>query len=578
MISLGFSLVFSLFVSNAFSQVVTDPLAYYKNRNNAIELARGGQWQQVIPIAENLTHQYQKDGDLFYVLGLAYYETGHYEKAITALTHTLELGGTVLHGIPSGSAPSNDMMIKIAKAYALEGDKTNAVIWLQKGFKARYDEKPFLKGDPAFRSFNEDADFRQLFGYSDRTDLKREEAWHCDIDYFMKRVLELHYGPEDQESESQFQNLIAAVKGHIDAISDEQIVVELMKAVGNFGNGHNLIIPTSPKTGALKRLPVQFYQFNDGVYIVNAEEDHLQWVGYKLESIEGTPVELAIQKTNAVNARDNDMQTLWLGPYYLGLPDVLESLGLVKTAKQVTLTIRDPKGISREVKMSPMDWSFTGFPKLPPLSGKTPPLFLSKVNDPYWHTFLQDGKVVYIQFNAVTNKDSQSFADFNTELRDQITQSSSQDLILDLRHNHGGDGSLLPPLLKTLQRFKVMNPQGKVFVVMGRETFSAGHNLLTEITASMDPILVGEPSGSKPNHIGEAGWFQLPYSGLMGLVSTQFHQESKPEDTRNWIAPHIPVSLSSADYFRGDDRALQTIMEVIGDSGDPLNNVISKQD
>ena len=153
----------------------------------------------------------------------------------------------------------------------------------------------------------------------------------------------------------------------------------------------------------------------------------------------------------------------------------------------------------------------------------------------------------------------------NIELRGQIVQSKAHNLVLDLRHNHGGDGSLLPPILKTLESFEIMNPDGKVFVIIGRETFSAGHNLLTEITKNINPILVGEPSGSKPNHIGESGWFRLPYSGVMGLVSTQFHQDSKPED-RKWIAPHIPISLSSTDYFNGNDRALNTIMEVIKDS------------
>ena len=87
--------------------------------------------------------------------------------------------------------------------------------------------------------------------------------------------------------------------------------------------------------------------------------------------------------------------------------------------------------------------------------------------------------------------------------------------------------------------------------------------LLTDITKYTNPIIVGEPSGSKPNHIGEAGWFKLPYSGLMGLISTQFHQTSKAEDNRKWIAPHIPISLSSIDYFNGNDKALNIINEVI---------------
>ena len=118
-------------------------------------------------------------------------------------------------------------------------------------------------------------------------------------------------------------------------------------------------------------------------------------------------------------------------------------------------------------------------------------------------------------------------------------------------------------MLKTVINFEVMNPKGKIFVIMGRETFSAAQNLLTDITKYTNPIIVGEPSGSKPNHIGEAGWFKLPYSGLMGLISTQFHQTSKAEDNRKWIVPHIPVSLSSTDYFTGNDQALNIIMEVI---------------
>ena len=365
---------------------------------------------------------------------------------------------------------------------------------------------------------------------------------------------------------ASFEKLISELKLNINSISDEQIVVELMKVFGSLGNGHNLIIPTSPNKGALKNLPVQFYEFNDGLFIVDAEKGFEQWIGYQVASIENTSAEEALQKTNDVNAKDNYMQTLWLGPYYLGLPDVLKGLGIVKNANQVVLTLSDSKGVSQKVTMNPINWSFTGFPKLPQLETETQPLFLSKINDPYWYKFLEDDKLIYIQFNAVTNKENLSLKDFNIELRNQITQNGAQNLILDLRHNHGGNGSLLPPLLKTLQSFEIMNPEGKVFVIIGRETFSAGHNLLTEITKSINPILVGEPSGSKPNHIGEAGWFQLPYSGLMGLVSTQFHQDSKPEDNRKWIAPHIPISLSSTDYFNGNDRLLKSIIEVINGS------------
>ena len=560
-------LLIFLNISYAFSQTgninFENTIEYFHQRNEAVSLVKNKKWQESITILENLTKHYQNDADLFYLLGLSYYQVEQYQNAITALKKTLDFGGTILTGIPTGSAPSNDIMIKIAEAYAKDGDKSNAILWLRKGFASRFDEKPFLKDSSAFKSFNEDEDFLELFGYDTQTNITREEAWIIDISYLEKRINELHYSPYHAISKSDLSKEILNIKTNIKSLTDEEIIVELMKVVGSLGNGHNLIIPTSPRIGALKKLPVQFYQFNDGLFIIDAEEGFEKWIGYKVELLENTPIEEALQKTNAVNAMDNDMQTLWLGPYYLGLPDVLKGLGIIKNANQVTITLSDVKGKSQKVTMNPVSWNFSDFPKMPKLKDNEQPLFLSKIDDPYWYKLLPKHNTIYVQFNVVTQKKIQSLKDFNIELRHQIIQNKVQNLILDLRHNHGGNGSILPPMLKTIINFEVMNPDGNVFVLMGRETFSAAQNLLTDITKYTNPILVGEPSGSKPNHIGEAGWFKLPYSGLMGLISTQFHQTSKAEDLRKWIVPHIPVGLSSTDYFNGNDKALNIIIEVI---------------
>ena len=207
-----------------------------------------------IEILKNLTKQYQNDADLFYLLGLSYYETGQFKNAIIVLKKTLESGGTILRGIPTGSAPSNDIMIKVAKAYAEDGDKENALLWLQKGFASRYDEKPFLKGDPAFKNFNTDDEFLALFGNDNQTKITREESWTKDLSYLEKRINELHYSPNHSISKTELSKEFQNLKTKIATLNDEQIVVELMKIVGSLGNGHNLIIPTSPKKGALKIL------------------------------------------------------------------------------------------------------------------------------------------------------------------------------------------------------------------------------------------------------------------------------------------------------------------------------------
>jgi len=545
--------------------VELDPIAYFHQRSQAIGLVKEERWQDSIMILENLVEEYQNDADLFYLLGLSYYQVGQYQNAVTVLKKTLKLGGTILTNIPTGSAPSNDIMIKIAESYAKNGDKENALLWLQKGLAARYDEKPFLKGNPAFESFHEDREFLEVFGRGSQEDLSREEAWSKDLDYMEQRINELHYSPYHAISKSDLSKAFQDIKTEIVSLSDQEIIVELMKIIGRLGNGHNLIIPTSTEKGALKKLPVQFYLFNDGLFIVEAEEGFKKWIGYKVDSIENTPAKDALQKTNTVNARDNAMQTLWLGPYYLGLPDVLKGLGIIDNVNEITITLSKGGIKSQKVKMEPINWNFSDFPRISRPKGVITPLYLSKTDDPYWYEPIPESNALYVQFNVVTEKETQSLREFNIELRDHIEQNAVQYLILDLRLNHGGNGSILPPMLKTLINFEVQNPEGKIFVLMGRETFSAAQNLLTDISRYTNPILVGEPSGSKPNHIGEAGWFKLPYSGLMGLISTQFHQSSKAEDHRQWIAPHVPIGLSSKDYFSGADRAMKAIMELIID-------------
>jgi len=563
----SFILIIFLSCSCIFSQTkninIKNPIEYFNQRNEAISLGKTAKWLEAIPLLEDLTKYYQSDPDLFYLLGLSYYEVEQYQNSISALKKTLDLGGTGLSGIPTGSSPSNDIMIKIAQAYAEDGDKDNAMIWLQKGFASRYDEKPFLKGNSTFKSFNENKDYLELFGDNTQTDITREEAWARDLSYLEKRINELLYNFGRGISKADLSKEIAAIKTNLAMLSDEQIVVEIMKIFGSFGSGHNAIVPTSPSKGALKKLPVQFYQFSDGLFIVNTGEGLEHLIGYKVESINNTSVKVALQKTNAINARDNDMQTLWLGPYYLELPDVLNGLGIVNNAKEVKLTLSDKAGKAEKVTLNPLTWQFTGFPKLPKLKAENQPLYLSKINDFYWSKRLPEHNTMYVQFNLVQQKRELSFKDFNVQLRKDIKQSNSQNLILDLRFNSGGNGSITPPMLKTLIEFEINNPSGKIFVLMGRGTFSAAQNLLTEVTEYTNPILVGEPSGSNPNHIGEAGWFKLPYSGLMGIISTQFHQTSSAEDHRKWIAPHIPVSLSSTDYFTGKDKAMSSIMEVI---------------
>ena len=74
-------------------------------------------------------------------------------------------------------------------------------------------------------------------------------------------------------------------------------------------------------------------------------------------------------------------------------------------------------------------------------------------------------------------------------------------------------------------------------------------------------VFVGEPTAGAPNHFGDAKTIQLPNSKLTGGVSTRYWQDSRPRESRPWIAPDVSVQVSSKDYLSGHDPVLQAVLD-----------------
>jgi tetratricopeptide (TPR) repeat protein len=545
---------------STFSELDT-PADYYANRVKALKLVRQKNWQEAIPIIELLTNQYPDDGDTWYILGLAYFQLGQWEKSISAFERTLALG-TIITNIPTGSAPSNDIMINVAEAYAELGDESNAITWINKSLAARYDDRKNLIGNKHFKKMANSKAFKEASGDFLPKKLSRIQSWQFDLKFLVAEIKRLHVNVYQAIGKEEFAKIVASISNKIPSLSDKEIVFEFMKLVSTMGNGHNFIVPAYAKKGSFNQIPLQFYQFSDGLFIVGADKNHQKLVGSKVLAIGNTSVDAALSKTKTINARDNEMQHLWLAPYYLSLPSVLKGLNIVNDAENISLTIENSMGEQQVIKPTLKAMAFNGFPKLPALADNDA-IHNLRINEKYWYQRVPDKDSLYIQYNFVHNKSSQSFENFNRELREKMSEFHVDNIILDLRHNAGGNGSTYPPLLKTLVQFEMLRPNGKIFVLIGRNTFSAAHNLLVEINRLANAILVGEPSGSRPNALSEAGWFKLPYSGVWGIISSQFHQTSKAEDHRIWIPPHVPVSLSSKEYFSGDDPGMKAIFKII---------------
>jgi tetratricopeptide (TPR) repeat protein len=78
----------------------------------------------------------------------------------------------------------------------------------------------------------------------------------------------------------------------------------------------------------------------------------------------------------------------------------------------------------------------------------------------------------------------------------------------------------------------------------------------------LSAIFVGEPTGSRPNFIGETIYFELPHSKVRANAADLFWQTSWPDDYRMWIAPDIYAPPTFAAFSRNDHPALDAILSI----------------
>ena len=151
--------------------------------------------------------------------------------------------------------------------------------------------------------------------------------------------------------------------------------------------------------------------------------------------------------------------------------------------------------------------------------------------------------------------------EFSARLRTSLLDDGASTLIVDVRHNNGGNNTLVRPLVRTMVEFEMRSPEHRIFVLMGRNTFSAAQNFINRVERWTNAQFVGEPSSSSPNFVGEENEITLPYSRVGGSLSNRYWQDSDPWDDRPWIAPDLPVVLTAEQYFEGIDPVLELVLD-----------------
>ena len=538
------------------------------------------EWDAAAALWEKVVKQNPVEGRFWNQLATVYYNQKNYARANENYKKVIELGGSSPASFYNGNNPAivtsektgelfnsspTGASYNIACSYALLGDKEQALKWLEKSIDMGFPDLSHVQTDTDLKTLHDDSRFKELVGLTDTSKMSRVEGWRYDLQFLAREVKRKAYPTFLKISGKEFDTAVKVLHDAIPKLTDTQIALSMAKLMRMVGDGHTAFYwGAGPES-----LLMQFYFFEEGLFIISADLKYKDLLGAQVLKFGDRATNEVVQTLDPLIPRDNQIWIKQVAPYRMRSLPLLNALGLIPDAKKVSLTVRGVDGKERAVMLDadlakPNIWNTLPNPpewiNLPQTLPAPVPLYLKNMGTSYWFEYLPENKTIYFQFNLIRNDKKESLVDFSNRLFKFINETEVEKLVIDIRWNNGGNNALLPPLVQGLVRNEKINKRGKLFIIIGRRTFSAAQNAATFFERHTNAIFVGEPTGSSPNYVGEEDSVKLPYSKIGINVSDLFWQSSYPHDKRIWIAPQIYLPPTFEAYRTNRDAALEAII------------------
>jgi hypothetical protein len=395
------------------------------------------------------------------------------------------------------------------------------------------------------------------------------DAWRADLRWLAAELPRRHINLFHDVSPQEFQTAVDQLEAEIPALSDHTLVARLTRIAASAREAHTFVNWESGRR-PFNRLPIRLRLFKDGLFVtavapVALPAERMQasitkMLEMRVVRIGNADIEQAMQAVLPFVSAENQAWRQARLPVFLTTPEFLHAAGLISSPERAVLEVENGTGrrLTFSLPAMPREAALN-FIETPHLRRAPTQLHRTRpASELYWYEFLEESRALYFQFNAAREMPARPFAAFTRELLAQLDARGTEKFVIDLRRNSGGSTALLRPLIEGILARPAINQHGRLFVAIDCGTASSAMLNALELRFRTQAILLGEPSGGKPNHYGELGNFTLPNSGLAVFYSTRFFQ-LLPDDPPS-VAPEWLVETSSAEYFAGSDPVLDAVL------------------
>ena len=377
-----------------------------------------------------------------------------------------------------------------------------------------------------------------------------KEQWRQDLQYLAKELPRRHKNAFHSVSKEQFERAVADLDTAIPSLQEHEILVGLRRIVAMVGDAHTALAP--PRT--FSPYPLTLHWFGNDLRVLRTTTEYKRALGTRVVGIGDLSLAEAAARINTIIPRESDQFLRYSNVSYMPLAEVLHALKIVPSVQQAQWTFEDAEGRRFSLDFKPVS---TGA-KVEWLSTlKEVPLYRQQWDQLMWVRLLPEAQTVYL--NLRVYPDAETFKRVSAEMFKLLDTPQAKRLIIDVRQSFGGDFlRFRSHILKELRNRTAFRKPNSLFVIIGRSTVSAAMVSAIDLRKEMGAMLVGEPSGSKPNSYSENDEFTLPNSRIGVSYSTRYYK-LQDTDTPS-LMPDKLIDPVWALYTAGRDAAIEWIL------------------
>lgn len=167
----------------------------------------------------------------------------------------------------------------------------------------------------------------------------RNAKWEKDLNYLQQALPRKHVNLFFRISEEEFNKEINDLKESINTLNDDEIVDGIYKIVASIGEGH-----TKAYKDLFKKYPLQFYYFDDGIYLINTIDKYKEALNCKLTKINGMDIKSIKNILLPLITNENEATIKKRLPTYLNVPGVLHGAKIIDNIDSAKFTFENANG------------------------------------------------------------------------------------------------------------------------------------------------------------------------------------------------------------------------------------------